>query len=235
MPTWKRVMDIVGSLVACVCLSPVLLLVAFVIKVVSPGPVLLRQKRVGHHGKTFTIWKFRTMKADADSAVHQNHVRSLMTTNQPMTKLDLSRDPRIIPFGNFIRRCCLDELPQLINVLRGEMSLVGPRPCVPYEAEQYGPRERKRFDAVPGMTGLWQVSGKNRTTFNEMIRLDINYARSRSFWLDIKILLWTMPAIYAEIAESLSQRRKHKTQQAPAPVQTLPQPLDAGQLGTQHD
>ena len=235
MPTWKRVMDIVGSLVACVCLSPVLLLVAFVIKVVSPGPVLLRQKRVGHHGKTFTIWKFRTMKADADSAVHQNHVRSLMTTNQPMTKLDLSRDPRIIPFGNFIRRCCLDELPQLINVLRGEMSLVGPRPCVPYEAEQYGPWERKRFDAVPGMTGLWQVSGKNKTTFNEMIRLDIAYARRRSFWLDIKILLWTMPAIYAEIAESLSQRRKHKTQQAPAPVQTLPQPLDAGQLGTQHD
>jgi len=228
-------MDIVGSLVACVCLSPVLLLVAFVIKVVSPGPVLLRQKRVGHHGKTFTIWKFRTMKADADSAVHQNHVRSLMTTNQPMTKLDLSRDPRIIPFGNFIRRCCLDELPQLINVLRGEMSLVGPRPCVPYEAEQYGPWERKRFDAVPGMTGLWQVSGKNKTTFNEMIRLDIAYARRRSFWLDIKILLWTMPAIYAEIAESLSQRRKHKTQQAPAPVQTLPQPLDAGQLGTQHD
>src|SRR5437867_9339748 len=102
-------MDIVGSLVACVCLSPVLLLVAFVIKVVSPGPVLLRQKRVGHHGKTFTIWKFRTMKADADSAVHQNHVRSLMTTNQPMTKLDLSRDPRIIPFGNFIRRCCLED------------------------------------------------------------------------------------------------------------------------------
>ncbi len=165
----------------------------------------------------------------------QDHVRSLMTTNKPMTKLDVTSDPRIIPFGNLIRRCCLDELPQLINVLRGEMSLVGPRPCVPYEAEQYGPWERGRFDAVPGMTGLWQVSGKNKTTFNEMIRLDIAYARRRSFWLDIKILLRTMPAIYVEVAESLSRRRKHDTQQASAPVQKCPQPLDAGQLGTEHD
>lgn len=235
MPTWKRAMDIVGSLVGCICLSPVLLLVASVIKAVSPGPVVLRQKRVGHHGKTFRIWKFRTMKADADSGLHQDHVRSLMTTNKPMTKLDVTSDPRIIPFGNLIRRCCLDELPQLINVLRGEMSLVGPRPCVPYEAEQYGPWERGRFDAVPGMTGLWQVSGKNKTTFNEMIRLDIAYARRRSFWLDIKILLRTMPAIYVEVAESLSRRRKHDTQQASAPVQKCPQPLDAGQLGTEHD
>jgi len=228
-------MDIVGSLVGFICLTPVLLLVAFVIKAVSPGPVVLRQKRVGHNGKTFMLWKFRTMRTDADTVVHEDHVRSLMTSNKPMTKLDVARDPRIIPFGNLIRRCCLDELPQLLNVLRGEMSLVGPRPCIPYEAAQYGPLERCRFDAVPGLTGLWQVSGKNKTTFNEMIRLDIAYARRRSFWLDIAIILRTMPAICVEIADALPHRRRRETQQAPALAHTHPQTLDAGQLGTQHD
>ena len=199
LPVWKRTIDIVGSFIGLVCLSPLFLLVAALIKVVSPGPVFLRQKRVGHHGKVFTIWKFRTMRPGADNGPHQNHLSSLITSDQPMTKLDAGRDPRIFPLGNLIRRTYVDELPQLINVLRGEMSLVGPRPCIPYEAQDYKLWQTRRFDAVPGMTGLWQVSGKNRTTFKEMVRLDIAYSRRRSFWLDISVLLKTVPAILSEI------------------------------------
>lgn len=206
-PAWKRAMDIVGSLLSLVLLAPLLLLIASVIKMVSPGPVLYTQTRVGYLGKTFTLWKFRTMKRNADASVHQKLLSNLIHFERPMTKLDLNDDQRIIPFGSLLRLSGLDELPQLINVLRGEMSLVGPRPCLPYEAREYLLWQTRRFDAVPGITGLWQVSGKNSTTFKEMMRFDITYARKSSFWLDVKIILKTIPAIITQINDSLSKRR----------------------------
>ena len=211
IPAWKRPMDIFGAVIGLALLWPLLVLIAAVIKIVSPGPALLKQERVGRHGKVFTLWKFRTMRTGADVRIHQNHLNSLIATDGPMTKLDAASDPRIFSFGRILRCTYLDELPQLINVLLGDMSLVGPRPCTPYEAQEYSLWQTRRFDAAPGMTGLWQVSGKNRTTFKEMMRLDITYSRRQSFWLDATILLKTIPAILAELAF----RRPEKTAIAP--------------------
>jgi len=195
------------SAIALLCLSPLLLLVAIIIKAVSPGPAILKQMRIGHNGREFAMWKFRTMRHDTDSSMHQSHLDSLIHSDAPLTKLDAKRDPRIFLFGDIIRRSAVDELPQLINVLRGEMSLIGPRPCMPYEARALRLWQTARFDAVPGMTGLWQVSGKNRTTFREMMHLDIAYARRQSFWLDLRILLKTLPAMAAEFIDTPSRRR----------------------------
>ncbi len=200
MPLWKRAIDIAGSLVAILLLSMPLLLVAFLIKIVSPGPVLFRQERIGYLGRVFTMWKFRTMHVNAETSVHRNYLHELINNEKKMTKLDHGRDPRIIPFGKFLRATGIDELPQLINVLFGDMSLVGPRPCLPYEAREYHSWQMRRFDAVPGLTGLWQVSGKNRTTFKEMMRLDIDYTRKRAFLLDVMIVLKTIPAIVIQVA-----------------------------------
>jgi lipopolysaccharide/colanic/teichoic acid biosynthesis glycosyltransferase len=201
IPLWKRAIDIVGSLFAILLLSPLLLLVSLIIRIVSPGPTLFRQKRVGYLGRVFTMWKFRTMHVNADTTLHRNHLRELIRNGNEMIKLDDGRDPRIIPFGNLLRATGIDELPQLINVLLGDMSLVGPRPCLPYEACEYHPWHMRRFDAIPGLTGLWQVSGKNRTTFTEMMRLDIGYARKRAFLLDAMIVLKTIPAIVVQVAD----------------------------------
>jgi lipopolysaccharide/colanic/teichoic acid biosynthesis glycosyltransferase len=201
IPLWKRAIDILGSIVAIFLLSPLLLLVALLIRILSPGPVLFRQKRVGYLGRVFTMWKFRTMHVNADTNLHQDYLRELIRNEKEMTKLDHGRDPRIIPFGNLLRATGIDELPQLINVLLGDMSLVGPRPCLPYEAYEYHPWQMRRFDALPGLTGLWQVSGKNRTTFKEMMRLDIGYARKRAFLLDVLIVLKTIPAIVVQVAD----------------------------------
>jgi lipopolysaccharide/colanic/teichoic acid biosynthesis glycosyltransferase len=213
LSAWKRGIDIIGALAGLVVFSPFFLLIAVVIKVVSPGPVFFKQARVGRGGRQFICWKFRTMQVRADPSVHQQHVMSLIRSGtndgagKPMVKLDSGRDPRLIPLGNILRQSCLDELPQLINVLRGEMSLVGPRPCLPYEAQEYLLWQTTRFDVAPGMTGLWQVSGKNRTTFTEMIRLDILYAKQQSLWLDISILLKTVPVIIAQIIALCRKRR----------------------------
>jgi lipopolysaccharide/colanic/teichoic acid biosynthesis glycosyltransferase len=206
---WKRVLDIFGALVGMILLLPIFLLIILVIKIVSPGPVFFKQVRLGYSGKPFLIYKFRTMHVNADTAVHKRRLSDLITREQPMTKLDLADDPRIIPFGKHIRSMGIDELPQLINVLQGDMSLVGPRPCLPYEAEQYLLWQTGRFDAVPGITGLWQVSGKNRVTFKDMIRMDIMYARKRTFWLDIKIIVKTFPAVYNQINESFNSKDKY--------------------------
>jgi len=143
------------------------------------------------------------MHQNADTTLHRAYLRELIHNGKEMTKLDNGRDPRIIPIGNLIRATGIDELPQLINVLLGDMSLVGPRPCLPYEAYEYHPWQMRRFDAVPGLTGLWQVSGKNRTTFKEMMRLDIGYARKRSFLLDLMIVLKTIPAIVVQVPTGL--------------------------------
>ena len=201
LPAWKRAIDVVGSLVAIILLSPLALLVALLIKIASPGPLFFRQERVGYLGRRFTLWKFRTMHVNADTAVHQKHLQELMASGKEMTKLDNGKDHRIIPFGSILRATGIDELPQLVNVLLGEMSLVGPRPCLPYEADAFLPWQMRRFDAVPGLTGLWQVSGKNRTTFREMMALDVRYARKPALPLDVKIFLKTVPAIVRQVVD----------------------------------
>jgi lipopolysaccharide/colanic/teichoic acid biosynthesis glycosyltransferase len=208
LPVWKRMLD----LALVLALSPGLLIlgagVALLVICGSRGPVFFRQRRVGYKGREFDCFKFRTMRVDAESAVHRDHFRQLMDSEVPMTKLDARSDPRLVPLGAALRAIGLDELPQLINVLRGEMSLVGPRPCIPYEYEHYKPWQRRRFDAVPGLTGLWQVSGKNRTTFNEMIRLDIEYSERQSLWLDLSIMLKTLPALWIQCLDMRALKRK---------------------------
>jgi len=213
MPSWKRLIDIFGSMVLLILFSPLLVIAALMIKVVSPGPVFFKQRRVGYGGKVFTLYKLRTMKVHADASAHQQYLAELIRetvgekeTGKPMEKLD---DPQIIPFiGKILRVTCIDELPQLINVFLGDMSLVGPRPPIPYEVEEYVTWYTGRFDAVPGMTGLWQVSGKNRLTFKDMARLDVRYARQLSFALDLKILLFTPLAILFQVKDSLRNKKK---------------------------
>jgi len=141
------------------------------------------------------------MKSDADTSVHQEHLARLITSGTPMTKLDKSGDCRLIPGGLVLRSLGLDELPQLLNILKGEMSLVGPRPCLPYEYEKYSSKHRRRCEAVPGLTGLWQVSGKNKTTFEEMVNLDVHYAQKKSLALDLKILFRTLPAVVDQVLD----------------------------------
>ena len=211
LPFWKRALDL--ALIFAV--SPGLLilsaLVAALIKLGSPGPVLFRQRRVGYKGQEFVCYKFRTMRADADAESHRRHTQDLIRSQTPMVKLDARRDPRLIPFGGILRVSGLDELPQLLNVLWGDMSLVGPRPCIPYECEAYEPWHWRRFDAVPGLTGLWQVSGKNRTTFDQMVRLDIEYSKTLSLALDLRILFRTIPALwgqYCDMREAKAQVRQ---------------------------
>lgn len=186
-----RVLDLLILLPAL----PVLLLawgmVAVWIKIVSPGGVFYRQTRIGHKGQPFTLYKFRSMHENVQTGDHEKHVAALARSNASLTKLDETGDDRIIPGGSLMRRAGLDELPQLINVLRGEMSIVGPRPCLPSEYDIYTPAQRERFDAPAGLTGYWQVNGKNSTTFTEMIALDIHYVRHRSVWMDLGIILRT--------------------------------------------
>lgn len=207
IPFWKRAVDIGISMVLLILLLPIFVIIAIFIKGISPGPVFFKQKRLGYLGRPFNCWKFRTMRVDADSTVHQNYLARLISSDRPMTKLDNRDDPRIIPIGNFLRHTGLDELPQLFNILRGEMSLIGPRPCLLYEAQEYLVWQRRRFDVVPGVSGLWQVTGKNRTSFSEMMRLDITYVSKRSFCLDVKIFLKTLPAIISQAKDSLRSRQ----------------------------
>jgi len=208
LPAWKRTLDVMIATVSLTLLSPLFLLVATAIRIVSPGPAFFRQKRVGHRGTLFNLLKFRTMHPGNEDTVHRLHLQELIRGGHPMAKLDSGGDARIIPFGKILRRSCIDELPQLLNVLRGDMTLVGPRPCLPYEAEEFLPWHSRRFDSVPGLTGLWQVSGKNRTTFKEMIRLDIAYARTISPWMDIKIMAKTLPWICMQVAGHIKESKK---------------------------
>jgi len=205
LPYWKRSMDIFGALIGLAVLSPLFLVIACLTKTTSPGPVFFKQQRVGFGLKQFTLWKFRTMAMSVDTSQHRKHLVQLInglrdlneTEYQPMVKLDNKLQVTIV--GRFLRKTYLDELPQLINVLKGEMSLVGPRPAIPYEVKEYLRWHAGRFDVLPGMSGLWQVSGKNRLTFKEMVRLDIRYIRRLSFWLDLTILIRTPSTIAKEI------------------------------------
>jgi len=200
----KRAMDIVGSLVALIVLSPVFVTVALIVKLTSRGPVLFRQERIGQYGKRFTFLKFRSMYHNNDATIHREYTKRLIL-GSPDAKLENGRqdapfklvaDPRVTPVGKFLRKTSLDELPQFLNVLAGEMSLVGPRPPVPYEFENYDLWHcRRLFEAKPGITGLWQVRGRSRTSFDDMVRLDLKYASSWSLWLDIRILLETPKAV----------------------------------------
>jgi lipopolysaccharide/colanic/teichoic acid biosynthesis glycosyltransferase len=196
---WKRALDLSSLVIVTPLLLPLVLFIALIIKAASSGPLLFRQERIGLLGRKFTLLKFRTMIPGSDTGVHEAHVAGIMDGNRPMTKLDARGDTRVIPFGRVLRAAGLDELPQLINVLRGEMSLVGPRPCLPHEYDRHLPWQKERFRTLPGLTGLWQVSGKNRTTFDEMIDLDMQYLRTQSPWLDLKIMLKTVPVLVAEV------------------------------------
>ena len=202
IPIWKRCLDITGAVTGLIILSPVFMIIAILIKIVSPGPVFFKQERVGCYGKRFIFWKFRTMPHNISTEKHQQYLATLIhdSENTPMAKID--EELHIIPFGNFLRKSCLDELPQLFNVLRGDMSLVGPRPPIPYEVEEYKNWHNGRLDTVPGMTGPWQVSGKNRLTFLEMVRLDIRYTKHINFFSEIKILLMTPIAIILLLVNS---------------------------------
>jgi exopolysaccharide biosynthesis polyprenyl glycosylphosphotransferase len=200
----KRAMDITVSAFAVIAASPVLLAIAIVTRLSSEGPVLFRQERVGQYGRKFMFLKFRTMYVNNNHAIHQEYVKSLIlgsalpqqTTREGQATYKLTNDPRVTAVGKILRKTSLDELPQFLNVLRGDMSLVGPRPPIPYEVENYDIWHRRRLLAVkPGITGLWQVKGRSRTTFDEMVRLDLQYAKSWSVWLDLKILLLTPRAV----------------------------------------
>ncbi len=196
----KRAIDLIGSAFALLLFAPVFLAISAAIKATSPGPVFFRQERVGLNGKKFFMLKFRSMKTDCDSEEHQKYIAKYICEQQNSAVepgvFKLTNDSRITPVGAFLRQTSLDELPQLINVLTGEMSLVGPRPPIPYECDLYDIWHRRRLvSCKPGITGLWQVTGRSRTTFDEMVRLDLKYIRDWSLFLDIKILFMTPKAV----------------------------------------
>jgi len=200
----KRAMDIAGSVALILLLLPVLAAIAAIIKLTSKGPVLFGQERLGEFGARFKCLKFRSMYLNNDPKIHQDYIRQFIAGNTEAEEQSLdapavykiTEDPRVTAMGRFLRKTSMDELPQLWNVLVGEMSLVGPRPPVPYEFEIYEYWHRRRvLEVQPGITGLWQVSGRSRTTFDEMVRLDLRYCRSWSLWLDLKILLATPKAV----------------------------------------
>ena len=200
----KRAMDIVGSIAALILFSPLFALIALAIKLTSKGPVLFKQTRIGQYGTMFTFLKFRSMMPANDPGIHREYVKRFITGEVESDSSDqwqnvvykIREDPRITRVGKFLRKTSLDELPQFINVLKGDMSLVGPRPPIPYELEVYHTWHRRRvLEVKPGITGLWQVNGRSRTKFDEMVRMDLRYARMWSPWLDLKILLRTPHAV----------------------------------------
>lgn len=204
----KRLMDIVLSSILLMLLSPLLLLIALLIKLDSSGPVIFRQARIGKDGKPFTMLKFRSMRQDADPRVHQEHMRRLIRGTDASGNPGgdesgdsgeragkLSNDARVTRVGKIIRKTSLDELPQLFNILKGEMSLLGPRPSLPYEVELYNDWHMRRLEVLPGMASLWLVRGRADIPFDDQVRLDIEYIENQSLWLDLKILLQTVPAV----------------------------------------
>lgn len=202
--TIKRAFDLIFTFSILVFIWPIMLVVAVAIRLDSPGPIFFMQDRVGEHGRIFKVMKFRSMRLNSDASIHREHIARLIQENTSLdssggqsTTLKLTADPRITRVGHFIRKTSLDELPQFLNVLRGEMSLVGPRPPIPYEVDIYKEWHRRRLDAIPGITGFWQVHGRNRVSFDEMVRMDIGYIENQSIWLDIKLILLTPIAIYS--------------------------------------
>ncbi len=187
----KRPLDVLGSLLGLVALSLVFLIIAVLIRLDSPGPILFRQVRIGKDGRPFWLFKFRSMVENAEEM--KQKLMHLNELEGPVFKI--SEDPRITPIGRFLRKTSLDELPQLLNVLYGQMSLVGPRPPLPCEVEKYEGWQRDKLTVLPGITCLWQISGRNHIGFTEWMRLDIEYIRRQSLGLDFKILIRTLPAV----------------------------------------
>ena len=197
----KRLIDVSLSLVLIVMISPLLLLLWCLVRLTSSGPAFFRQERVGRNMRSFTMLKLRTMYVDNHDQIHRNYVTHLLSADEPTAAGDnglfkLDQDPRVTRLGVWLRRTSLDELPQLLNVLRGEMSLVGPRPVLPWEAELFEERYRRRFLVKPGISGLWQVSGRSRLTMREALELDIEYADRQSLALDLSIILRTVPTVF---------------------------------------
>lgn len=200
----KRSMDIAGSLATLILCSPLFVLISVAIKLTSKGPILFKQERVGRYGSRFTFLKFRSMECGSDARIHREYVKQYIAGEAEAARASqtqnavykIQSDPRITRVGKFLRRSSLDELPQFINVLRGDMSLVGPRPPIPYELEGYQIWHRRRvLESKPGITGLWQVNGRSRVKFDDMVRMDLQYAKTWSLWLDVKILLQTPAAV----------------------------------------
>ena len=201
---FKRAFDLLATSLMLVVASPVMLVIALLIKQTSPGPVLFAQERLGKDGKPFRFYKFRSMEHNSDDAIHRQFVAMFIggeddgftDTNPGDHVFKMKRDPRVTGIGAMLRRTSLDELPQLFNILMGEMSLVGPRPPIAYEIENYQPWHMERLKAVPGLTGLWQVSGRSTVSFEEMVPLDIRYINNWSPWQDFRILLNTIPVVF---------------------------------------
>ncbi len=200
---FKRTFDVISTTLILCLVWPLMLVIALWVKLDSSGPIFYRQKRIGENGHPFYMLKFRSMRVDSDDKIHREHIarlikENLSLANQPTgsaQSLKMQNDPRVTRIGRFIRKTSIDELPQLLNVLRGEMSLVGPRPPIPYEVEMYQEWHMRRLQAIPGVTGLWQVQGRNRVSFDEMVRMDLDYIEHQSLWLDIKLLLRTPLAL----------------------------------------
>jgi exopolysaccharide biosynthesis polyprenyl glycosylphosphotransferase len=200
----KRGLDIVGSLIGLILSFPIIVITAIAIKATSPGPIIFRQTRVGLKGKRFLFYKFRSMYWNSDDQIHRQYVTDLINGNhekinqvnrgKPLFKMNT--DPRITRVGRIIRKLSIDELPQFFNVLKGDMSLVGPRPPLPYEVENYNPWHLKRIKVKPGITGLWQVDGRSRTSFDDMVRMDLRYIQNWSLWRDAQILIKTVRAVF---------------------------------------
>jgi lipopolysaccharide/colanic/teichoic acid biosynthesis glycosyltransferase len=199
----KRVIDVAAALVVLIVGFPFFLAVALLIRLTSKGPVFYLQQRVGERGGIFTLYKFRTMRQNVDDTIHREFARSFIEGRMSNSSLDekapsiykLTHDPRITRVGNFLRKTSLDELPQFINILRGEMTIVGPRPPLQYELEYYEEWHKLRLEVKPGLTGLWQVSGRSSVPFNEMVKLDLYYIEHWTLLLDLKIMLRTIPVM----------------------------------------
>jgi lipopolysaccharide/colanic/teichoic acid biosynthesis glycosyltransferase len=196
----RRTVDVAVAFLALIVLLPVVAAIALAIRATSPGPAFFRQQRVGRDGRLFTLYKFRTMRTGADDSAHRAYVQRLLTEDAPPAGgshglYKLQDDPRVTSVGAFLRRSSLDELPQLLNVVRGDMALVGPRPVLPWEAALFDPRYRARFSVRPGLTGLWQVSGRARLTMREALDLDVAYVEQQRLSLDLRILAKTVPIV----------------------------------------
>lgn len=205
---WKRFLDIFCILLSLPVVLPLMALVAFWVKLVSRGPAIYRQERIGRNGRRFTLYKFRSMHVNADTARHSRHFGHLVQSGSPMVKLDLLCDTRLIPLGCLLRAAGLDELPQLFNVLRGDMSLVGPRPCLPDEYRFFSRSQRLRFQVLPGLTGIWQSEGKGISTFAEMNEMDGHYAKNASLLLDLAIICRTPLALFRQMRLAVKSRRQ---------------------------
>jgi lipopolysaccharide/colanic/teichoic acid biosynthesis glycosyltransferase len=194
-PIAKRMFDVVVAAIMLIVLAPVMAVVALAIRLDSPGPIIFRQTRIGKNHRPFTFYKFRSMYSKVDAAVHQQFVRNLINGSSSCANYKLTGDKRITRVGALIRKTSLDELPQLFNVIKGDMSMVGPRPPIPYEVAEYKDWHHRRLSVTPGITGLWQVRGRSLVSFDDMVKMDIAYAEQRSITLDVSLFVQTVPAV----------------------------------------